>query len=193
MLRYRAGDERQRLQLKWLVWLLGVCILLAVFPFGRLFGPRVAGLILIVSYLIWLSFPALGIGIPLLRHNLWGIDILIRKTLVYGLLSVALSLLFFGLVTLLQAISASALGLQSPVIIVLSTLAIAALFNPLRIRIQNTIDRRFYRRKYNAEQALAQFAAAARNETDIECLNTALLDVVQETMQPDKMSIWLKR
>jgi hypothetical protein len=193
VLRYRAGDERQRLQLRWLVWLLGVCILLAVFPFGRLFGPRIGGLVLIVSYLIWQIFPALGIGVPLLRHNLWGIDVLIRKSLVYGLLTVALGLLYFSLVTLLQAFSSSVLDFQSPVVIVLSTLVIAALFNPLRTRIQVVIDRRFYRRKYDAEKALAQFTEAARNETDIACLNEAVLRVIQETVQPEVVSLWLKK
>ncbi len=102
-------------------------------------------------------------------------------------------MLLLRLVTLLQSISASVFGRQSPVITVLSTLAIAALFNPLRIRIQDLIDRRFFRSKYDAEKALAQFADAARNETDIKCLNEALLEVVQETVQPESVSLWLNK
>jgi IS30 family transposase len=102
-------------------------------------------------------------------------------------------LLYFGLVTLLQSLSASFLGLQSPVIIVLSTLVIAALFNPLRRRLQDLIDRRFYRNKYDAEKALARFAEAARNETELQCLNEALLEVVQETVQPEQVSLWLQK
>jgi hypothetical protein len=133
-----------------------------------------------------------AITVAILRYRLWDIDLIIRKTLVYGLLTVALALLYFGLVTLLQSLSASVFGLQSPVIIVLSTLAIAALFNPLRRRIQDVIDRRFYRKKYDAEAALARFAQAARNETDIQCLNEALLEVIQETVQPEEIRIWIK-
>jgi hypothetical protein len=150
----------------------------------EIIGMRISGL---GSILLASSF-----AIAILRYHLYDIDVIIRKTLVYALLTGALALLYFGLVTLLQALSASVLGLQSPVIIVLSTLVIAALFNTLRTRIQDLIDRRFYRRKYDAEKALAQFAMAARNETDIQCLNEALLEVVQETVQPERVSIWIR-
>jgi hypothetical protein len=144
-----------------------------------------------LSLLAFLLLP-LAFSFSIFRYRLWDIDVIIRKTLVYGVLSAILALLYFGLVTLLQALSASVFGLQSPVIIVLSTLVLAALFNPLRRRIQDFIDRRFYRKKYDAEKALAQFAEAARNETDLQCLNEALLEVVQETMQPERVTLWVK-
>ncbi len=135
----------------------------------------------------------ISLVISILRYRLWDIDVIIRKTLVYTILTGALALLYFGLVTLLQSLSASVFGRQSPVITVLSTLAIITLFNPLRRRIQDFIDRRFYRRKYDAEKALARFAEAARNETDINCLNEALLEVVRETVQPESVSLWLRK
>ena len=110
----------------------------------------------------------------------------------YALLTGLLALVYFGSVVLLQSLTENLFGEQSPLVIVLSTLAIAALFNPLRTRIQDFIDRRFYRQKYDAERALAQFAATARDEVDMEKLAVALLDVVAETMQPEKISILIK-
>lgn len=186
--RYRqVSNPIERKQMAWFLYGFGLMVaLIPVTVYSDATG-RTNDL----NIFLWLSF-SFSLTIAITRYRLWDIDVIIRKTLVYGLLSAALALLYFGLVTLLQALSSSVLGRQSPVITVLSTLAIAALFNPLRRRIQDFIDRRFYRSKYDAEKALAQFAEAARNETDIQCLNEALLEVVQETMQPEGVSLWLK-
>lgn len=196
IVRYRRAKSLEREQIKWLLYACALfgglyAIPVAIYSGG---GPLLIGTG-VYEWLLWLALAAIpvAIAIAILRYRLWDIDVIIRKTLVYGLLTGALALLYFGLVTLLQSLSASVFGLRSPVVIVLSTLAIAALFNPLRNRIQNTIDRRFYRKKYDAEKSLARFAEAARNETDIQCLNEALLEVVQDTMEPETVSIWVIR
>jgi hypothetical protein len=135
---------------------------------------------------------ALGFAIAILRYRLFDIDVLIRRTLVYSLLTALLALVYFGAVTLLQNLFQAVSGETSTAAIVISTLAIAALFNPLRKRLQELIDRRFYRQNYNAEQALAEFAAAARNETDLMSLTNDLSGAIQNTLQPTYTSIWIK-
>lgn len=132
-----------------------------------------------------------SIAVAILRYRLYDIDFVIRKTLLYASLTAVLALVFFGSVTLLQTAFSTVSGRQSSLATVLSTLAIAALFNPLRQRFQNLIDRRFYRRKYNAQQVLAAFAKIARNEMAMETLGNEMQWVVKETMQPSHVSLWL--
>jgi hypothetical protein len=127
-----------------------------------------------------------------LYHRLWDIDIIIRRTVQYSIVSAVLAAVYFGSITLIQGGITAVTNTQSPFAIVLSTLLVAALFNPLRQRVQAFIDRRFYRQKYDAQQVLAQFAQTARDEVDMEALQTELLRVVQETMQPQTITLWLK-
>jgi hypothetical protein len=134
------------------------------------------------------------IGVAILRSRLWDIDLIIRRTLIYSTLTLALGLIYLGAVITLQNLLGGLTGERQPEIVtVISTLMIAALFTPLRRRIQSFIDRRFYRRKYNAEQALSTFAALARNETDLDQLKVDVVEVVEQTVQPEHASLWLVR
>ena len=199
--RHSTPTERQ--QTKWL--LLGILLLIAGFPvWFTFFGggveftpgqPR-----LFASLGGWLTNMLFVVALPVTmaiaisRYRLWEIDLVVRRTLQYGLLTGVLVLIYYGSVITLQAGVRAMTGQgDSPIITVLTTLAIAALFNPLRRRVQEFIDRRFYRKKYDAEQALAQFAAIARDEVDMDKLSTALLGVVEETMQPETLSLWLRK
>jgi hypothetical protein len=140
---------------------------------------------------VLLLFP-LTLAIAVLRYHLWEIDILINRALVYGLLTGALGLVYFVSVALLQGLLRVFTGQGSQLAIIVSTLAIAALFNPLRRRIQTVIDRRFYRHKYDAAQVLAAFSATVRDEVDLNRLTEQLRQVVEETMQPEHVSLWLR-
>jgi hypothetical protein len=133
-------------------------------------------------------------GVAIARYRLYEIDIVINRTLVYGALTAALVAVYFGGVATLQALFRAFTGQeqQPQFAIVVSTLAIAALFDPLRRRIQSFIDRRFYRRKYNAQKTLEAFSSKLRDETDLEALSGDLEGVVRETMQPAHVSLWLR-
>jgi hypothetical protein len=135
----------------------------------------------------------IAMGVAILRYRLYDIDSLINRTLVYGSLTLLLAAVYFGGVTLTEAIFRTLTGQeeQPQLAIVVSTLVIAALFTPLRRRIQSFIDRHFYRRKYDAGKTLEAFSAKLREETDLDTLNNELVGVVRETMQPAHVSLWL--
>src|SRR5438034_7611537 len=200
--RYHAVSSRtERLQTKWIVFGVTMTYLIEL-GFDLCFGlfpsffstSSLAKVILIpignvVPILIPLSF-----GFAILRSRLWEIDIIIHRTLVYGTLTVLLAIVYFSGVIGLQSLVHRLTGqvLDSPLVIVGSTLLIAALFQPLRHRIQNTIDRRFYRRKYDAVRTVEAFSADLRNEVDLNTLTERLRAVVEETMQPTHISLGLR-
>ena len=191
------GDERQ--QIKWFAYaavvLVGVPLMGA--PFIGAVTERMGG-----SWEVGLAVPLLasllgipvGVGIAILKYHLYDIDVVINRTLVYGALTAMLALVYFGCVTATQAIFHTLTDQEDlpQLAIVVSTLVIAALFNPLRHRIQAYIDRRFYRRKYDAAKTLEAFSAKLRDETDLDALSDDLVSVVRETMQPAHVSLWLR-
>jgi hypothetical protein len=193
--RFRQASVVERAQIKWLLYACGLFVaayaplLVLNVDTEEWLSTDLLNLLFVLSIL---TIPA-AISIAILRYRLWDIDLIIRKTLVYLGITALLAVVYFGLVTLLQKLFSSVIGnQQSPISIVVSTLAIAALFNPFRRQIQNFIDQRFYRRKYDAERALQVFAVSLREEVDIAMLNERFLAVVVETMQPDSASLWLK-
>jgi hypothetical protein len=198
----RVFSYSQRQQAKWLLFGFGGLFVLIILY--DLIGSLVPGLGApnslyqlangTLTTLVFLFVP-LSVGIAILRSRLWDIDVLIRRTLIYTALSVILALIYVGLVFVIGTLLRSVfLGQQeNPLVIVASTLVIAALFQPLRHGIQRVIDRRFYRRKYDATRTVEAFSATLRNEVDLSQLREHLLNVVQETMQPAHVSLWLRK
>ena len=197
--RYRRhSSEAQRRQTNWVVF--GTTLAVAgTFPFrvpldySQVDGdtPFVLLLLKVGFASSFLLFP-LSMSVAVLRSHLFDIDIIINRTLVYGPLSVALVSLYFGGIVVLQRVFVLLTNQQSILAVVASTLLIAALFTPLRRRIQSFIDRRFYRNKYDARKTLEAFSANLRNETDLDALGDDLVGVVRETMQPAHVSLWLR-
>ncbi|MBI3537807.1 MAG: hypothetical protein HY070_09650 [Chloroflexi bacterium] len=200
--RYRhISTPSQRQQTKWVVFGLSAMVV-GTLIWGflvELFPPppgqaRLSFYVLGIGFvfLALFLFP-LSLAIAILRYRLWEIDLLIRRTLIYGALTAALALFYFGAVIVLQQLFRALTGQSSELAIIISTLAIAALFNPLRRRVQDTIDRRFYRRKYDAARVLANFSETARDEVELSKLTARLVGVVKETMQPTQVSLWLQK
>jgi hypothetical protein len=211
----------QRQQVKW--FLFGVAIVPFAFLPWVILGPtwtspdladpnHIPTLSFLLVWTLWLMALPISVGIAILRYRLWDIDLIIRRTVTYALVTAFLLVVFFGSVVVLQQLFAAFTGDVSSrilsgigivrddtssggneLITVISTLAIAALFVPVRNRIQDVIDRRFNRKKYDAQQVLQNFGETVRDETDLERLTSELVNVVQETMQPKSVSLWLKR
>ena len=196
----RVSSQLERQQTKWVVFglsigLVGALLVLLLYYFNALsiFHPNpLSDLIAGTALSVFLFLIPLSIAFAILRSRLWDIDNLINRTLVYGSLTALLALLYFGLIIALQSLFQGMFHQNNAVAIVVSTLVIAALFQPLRRRIQAIIDRRFYRRKYDAARTVAAFSATLRNEVDLTQLSEHLITVVQETMQPSHVSLWLR-
>jgi hypothetical protein len=186
VLRFRRSRGEERQQLKWFVYA-GVLIVGALFV--PLLVPGAASSVL--QLLVMPSLPVAA-GVAILKYRLYEIDAIINRTLVYGILTGTLALVYLGGVVLLQYVFRALTGQESQLAVVASTLAIAALFNPLRRRIQTFIDRLFYRRRYDAAKTLEAFSARLRDETDLDRLGDELVAVVRNTMQPEHVSLWLR-
>jgi len=192
--RYRRANDTEREQIKWLLY---ACAVFVVVYVGGTIGEvadsnSVGGYIWGILFGLCLVMLPAAIGIAVLRYRLYEIDVVINRTLVYGSLTALLVAIYFGGVVGSQFVFRALSGGESQLAVVASTLAIAALFNPLHRRIQSFIDRRFYRRKYDARKTLEAFSAKLRDETDLEALDENLVEVVRETMQPAHVSLWLR-
>ena len=191
IVRARRAGRVERQQIKWLAYG-GAVVVGTIFVSGAISVWNETASIAAIS-LGLLGLPVFT-GIAIVRHRLYDIDLIINRTLVYGVLTGTLALVYFGGVTATQVIFRTLTGQeeQPQLAIVVSTLVIAALFNPLRRRIQSFIDRRFYRRKYDARKTLEAFSVKLRHETNLEALNSELVGVARETMQPAHVSLWLR-
>lgn len=184
-----------RAQLQWGLGglMLGLLVTLLAFPaaFRWVTGPWAE----VSNSAFSVGFTLIGVtlSVAILRYRLFDIDLIIRRTLIYSALTAGLALAYFSSVLVLESVSRFITGRgQNSLVVVLSTLAIAALFGPLRSRVQRAIDRRFFRQKYDATRTLAAFAMAARDEVDLDRLSAQLVDVVEHSMQPEQVSLWLR-
>jgi hypothetical protein len=198
-----VSGQLQRQQTKWALFGVSIAVVGNIGPrllYYFVLLPRSGGSPLAFAVndsLIMCSMLAIPftLGIAILRYRLWDIDVIINRTLVYGTLTFILALVYVCLIIALQALVHVLMGQasQSPLVVVFSTLMIAVLFQPLRRRIQSIIDRRFYRRKYDAARTLEAFSAMLRNEVELSQLSEHLVTVVEETLQPTHVSLWLRK
>jgi hypothetical protein len=194
LVRLRSSNGVEHQQVKWFTYAVAMLATSATFAYVVSDSMGVVWLDWASSVLVIASVVGLpvAVGIAILRYHLYNIDLLINRTLVYGTLTAVLAGLYFGSIVVLQVLFRALTGEGSQLVVVASTLTIAALFNPLRRRIQSLIDRSFYRRKYDAVKTLETFSAKLRDETDLDALSGELLGIVRETMQPVHVSLWLR-
>ena len=195
----RVSDPIQRQQTKWVVFGVAVAVagaLTTLFTVGAAIdlppeevGPRMLSMLLMDAFALLIP---LSIGVAVLRSRLFDIDVIINRTLVYGSLTAILAAHYFGSIVWLQIVFVELTGQRSTLAVVASTLVIAALFNPWHRWVQAFVDRRFYRRKYDARKTLEAFSAKLRDETDLDALSDDLVGVVKETMQPAHVTLWLR-
>ncbi len=189
VVRFRRSRGVERQQMKWFLYAAAPIL---TFPFTAYLPDIFEGVVggLVLGWLL-IGLPT-AIGIAVLRHRLYDIDAVINRTLVYAVLTAVLALVYFGGVASLQLVFRPLTGGESQLAVVASTLAIAALFNPLRRRVQSFVDRRFYRRKYDAGRVLADFSATLRDGTDLGRLDEDLISTIEQTVQPEHASLWLR-
>jgi hypothetical protein len=198
VLRFRRSRGEERLQLKWLAAAAGTVASLYLvamagsltYAFSDAKADPLWAQVLDQVALVSCGLIPIAIGIAILKHRLYDIDLIINRTLVYGGLTALLAATYFGIVVLLQGVIPAA-G-DSDLTIAGSTLAVAALFRPLRARVQSFIDRRFYRRKVDAQRTLESFSSRLRDDVDLDHLSADLLGVVRDTLQPAHASLWLR-
>jgi hypothetical protein len=189
IVRLRRAGRVERQQIKWLAY--GGAVVVGAICVGGLFILWSVPVSILIMSVALLGLPVFT-GIAILRYRLYDIDIIINLTLVYASLTAMLVLLYVGGVVSLQYAFRVITGQESQLAVVASTLAMAALFNPLRRRVQAFVDSRFYRRKYDARKTLEAFSAQLRNETDLNALSDDLVSIVRETVQPTHASLWLR-
>jgi hypothetical protein len=187
VIRFRRSRGEERQQLKWVTAAAALFVVIFVTPSDQIAGDDVGFATLLVGLLIIAG----AVAIAMLRYRLYDIDVVINRTLVYGALTATLAAAYLGGVLLLQ-LALRPLTESSNLAIAGSTLAVAALFRPARSRIQHAVDRRFYRRKYDAQRTLEAFSARLRDQVDLGALNSELSAVVTETLQPAHVSLWLR-
>ncbi|HEV2091636.1 MAG TPA: hypothetical protein VGR18_00555, partial [Rubrobacter sp.] len=193
IVRFRRSGGRERLQLKWVAYAAGLTAtsFLVSFVLPGSVPQAIQDAVFLLGMAAFAAIP-ISAGIAILRHRLYDVDVLINRTLVYGLLTLSLVAIYVGGIFLTQGLFRALTGQETRLAVVASTLAIAALFGPLRRRVQDFIDRRFYREKYDAAKTLSAFSARLRDETDLEALGEGLVGVVRETVQPAHAGLWLR-
>jgi hypothetical protein len=201
VMRYRRSGGVERVQIKWIAFAasaVGLLYLIAMVgsftysgPWGAPGTPFWLGLLQQAALVSFTAVP-IAVGFAVLKYRLYDIDVIINRTLVYGSLTAMLVGVYVGGIVVLQGLLRALTAQESQLAIVASTLAVAALFNPLRHRTQGFIDRRFYRSKYDARKTLEAFSAKLRDETNLDALSDDLVGVVRDTMQPANVSLWLR-